>query len=126
VNRAIVRHGDILGGRWRLEGTSVPIALIRSDAQLGQAETLRQYRFMELTAAELSDVLAFAFPEVRGSRLMVNYASVTIHCVCGEDTPGTSVGPRMSDVHCICGRVWQLETVQHLVNGETNPYPPLV
>jgi hypothetical protein len=26
--RAIVRDAGILGGRWRLEGTSVPIALI--------------------------------------------------------------------------------------------------
>jgi hypothetical protein len=44
-----------------------------------------------------------------------------VHCVCAEDRPEASVGLPVSDVRCTWGRVWQLETRQHLVYGETIP-----
>jgi hypothetical protein len=86
---------------------------------------LGQYQFMQLTAAELGDVLAFVFPAVRPETLSVNYASVTMHCLCGEDTPNTTVGLPIDDVYCICGRVWHLETTHQLLDGQVDPHPPM-
>lgn len=125
MSRAIVRTDEILGGRWRLDGTTVPIALIRTDeTRFGPKDTLRQYRFMHLTAAELDEVLAFDFPGVRPETLTVNCAAVTMHCVCGEDTPQTSVGTESVEVDCVCGRTWRVTANHRLANG-ADPRPPL-
>ena len=123
MSRAIIRSDDILGGRWRLEGTTVPIALIRIDARYGERDTLAQYRFIGLTAEELATVLAFEFPDVRRAQLTVDYASVTVHCVCGEDTPEIGVSTANTEVHCVCGRKWRLETTQQLVTALPDPRP---
>jgi uncharacterized protein (DUF433 family) len=106
--RAIVRDDDVLSGRWRFEGTTIPIAAIRSDLRYGRAATKAQYRFMHLTDDEIDAALAFEYPAVRPSSLDVEYASVVMQCVCGEDTPMTSLTPRTEIVECICGRTWRI------------------
>ena len=106
--RAIVRDADMLSGRWRFAGTTIPIAAIRSDLQFGRAETLRQYTFMHLTDAEIDAVLAFPFPEIRETRIVVQYASVTVNCACGEDIHRAAERPMHDVIACVCGRNWRL------------------
>jgi uncharacterized protein (DUF433 family) len=106
--RAIIRDDEVLSGRWRFEGTTIPIATIRSDFRYGRAATKAQYRFMHLTDEEIDAALAFEYPVVRPSTLDVEYASVILQCVCGEDTPMTSLTPRAEHIECICGRTWQV------------------
>ena len=106
--RAIVRDNDVLSGRWRFEGTTIPIAAIRSDLRYGRAATKIQYRFMHLTDEEIDAVEAFEYPSVRPPILDVEYASVVMQCVCGEDTPMASLAPRTDIVNCICGRTWRV------------------
>ncbi|HET7056643.1 MAG TPA: hypothetical protein VFI12_09275, partial [Thermomicrobiales bacterium] len=95
-------------GRWRFEGTTIPIAAIRSDLRYGRTATKAQYRFMDLTDDEIDAALAFEYPAVRPSSLDVEYASVIVQCVCGEDTSVTSLAPRAEVVECICGRTWRI------------------
>ena len=106
--RAIVRDDDVLFGRWRFEGTTIPIAAIRSDLRFGRAATKAQYRFIHLTDDEIDAALAFEYPTVRPPRLDVEYASVIMECECGEDTPMASLSPRTDVVECICGRSWRI------------------
>ena len=106
--RAIIRDDDVLSGRWRFEGTTIPIAAIRSDLRFGRVATKAQYRFMHLTDEEIDAALAFDYPVVRPSTLDVEYASVIMQCICGEDTPMTSLIPRAELIECVCGRSWRV------------------
>ena len=109
MTRAIVRDPDILFGRWRLDQTTMPVALIRDDGnRMGRDDTMRAYGFMDLTDDEYSAVMAFDFPEVRDLNIGLVYASVLVNCVCGEDTPWLAKGS-LADVHCICGRNWDVQ-----------------
>jgi uncharacterized protein (DUF433 family) len=125
--RAIVRDEEVLSGRWRFEGTTIPIAAIRSDLRYGRAATKAQYRFMHLTDDEISAALAFEYPAVRPSGLDVEYASVIMQCVCGEDTPLTSLTPRSELVECICGRTWRIvirsEQIQRIASDADESGP---
>ena len=114
--RAIVRDDDVLSGRWRLEGTTIPVAAIRSDLRYGRAETKAQYKFMHLTDEEIDAVLAFDYPVVRHAALDVEYASVVVQCVCGEDTPMATLHPNSETVVCVCGRKWLILIESELLN----------
>src|SRR3712207_4101362 len=106
--RAIVRNDDVLSGRWHFEGTSIPIAVIVSDYAYGHAEVKAQYRFMGLTDEEIAAALAFEFPEIREPEVIVEYASILVACVCGEDTRKAATSPEVEVVECPCRRIWQV------------------
>jgi len=118
--RAIVRDDEVLSGRWRFDGTTIPIAAIRSDLRYGRAETRAQYKFMHLTDEEIDAVLAFAYPVVRHAGLDVEYASVVVECVCGEDTAMATLHPSSETVVCVCGRKWRIMIESELLN----PFEP--
>jgi uncharacterized protein (DUF433 family) len=115
--RSIVRDGNVLSGRWRFDGTTIPIAAIRSDFQFGREETKAQYKFMELTDAEIDAVMDFSFPDIRERGLVVDYASLTMQCVCGEDTHKAMIAPMQELIHCICGREWLITIATVLANS---------
>lgn len=112
--RAIVRDDHILSGRWRFEGTTIPVAAIRSDFHYGRKETKAQYKFMDLTDQEIDAALAFVFPEVRDHGLTVQYASMQIECVCGEDVSLTKLRPSKEIISCVCGRRWRISVTSQL------------
>jgi uncharacterized protein (DUF433 family) len=115
MSRNIVRDNNVLSGRWRFEGTTIPIAAIRSDYQFGRRETKKQYAFMDLTDEEIDAALAFEFPLIRELQTVVEYASLTVNCVCGEDTHQAAVWPVFEIVDCICDRHWRVSVLTELV-----------
>jgi uncharacterized protein (DUF433 family) len=113
--RDIIRDPEILGGRWHFDGTTIAVAAVRTDHAHGGAELDGSYRFMGLSKAEIGNALAFDFPAIRVSRMETLYASVIMHCECGEDTPQATTWPTESHVECACGRVWLAEVTFRLL-----------
>jgi len=107
--RPFVRDTSVLGGRWAIEGTAVSVAQVRYDLErMSRDDVLRSYQFINLTDAEIDQIMVFPFDPIRDLTLQTTYASVTVGCVCGEDTP--MVITQTKDVaHCICGRDWKLQ-----------------
>jgi uncharacterized protein (DUF433 family) len=110
--REIVRDPHVLGGRWHFAGTTVAVADVR--VSLGDGEPSRRADAREIfTAAGLSeaDVQAasdFAFPEVRGLNVVVQFTSLTVECPCGEATSKATIGPGTTIVACPCRRRWRI------------------
>ena len=51
--RLLVRDPEVLSGRWRLEGTTISVAMIREDGnRMGREMTLRAFAFVDLTGEE--------------------------------------------------------------------------
>ena len=113
--RDIIRHPDILGGRWHFNGTSVAVAAVRIDHGKDRAEQDGSYRFMHLTDEEIASALAFDFPAIREAQMDMLYASVLMHCECGEDTPQAMTWPTEKSVGCPCGRTWLVEVTYRLL-----------
>jgi len=113
--RKIVRDPDILSGRWRLEGTTTPIADIRREASLGRDGLKERYAAINLTDEEIDAIMAFIFPAIREPSLTVEPDEVTVHCVCGESTLGP--GPQ---IECPCGRTWSVTAEMERI---TEPRP---
>ena len=119
TSREIVRRPDVLDGRWHFDGTTVAVAAVRSDhasADIGPNDT---YLYSDLTGAEIADALDFVFPILRESWMDVHYASVMIHCECGEDTPRATTWPDALRIECPCGRIWLVEIIHRLVTQQT-------
>lgn len=112
--RTIVRDGALLSGRWHFEGTTIPIAAIRSDHHFGHSELKAQYRFMNLSDDEISAALKFTFPVIRPPLAVVDYASITMSCVCGEDTHKAATGPEVQTIECPCRRTWSIDLTPEL------------
>lgn len=106
--RAIVRDPEILGGRWRFEGTSIAIASIRADFLATRAELDEQYYFAGLTDEDIEAALAFDFPEIRDVRIQMEYAAVTVSCTCGEDIHHAGAWPVVEVIDCLCARKWRV------------------
>ena len=117
--RDIIRDPDILGGRWHFNGTSIPVAAVPTDHAHGSAELDGSYRFMQLTDDEIANALAFDFPAIRESRMETQYASVLMHCECGENTPKATTWPTETQVDCACGRTWVVEMTFRLLAKHT-------
>lgn len=113
--RKIVRDPEILSGRWRLEDTTTPIADIRREAHLGRGGLKERYAAINLTDEEIDAIMAFIFPAIREPSLTVGLEDVTVHCVCGEATPGH--GP---EIECPCGRTWHVAAEMQRI---TEPRP---
>jgi uncharacterized protein (DUF433 family) len=105
--RIIMRDSNILDGRWHFQGTSIPIADVRNDFRSSSPAEQRDYAFPSLSHQEIQEALSFDFPVVRGTEVDVLYASVVVHCECGEDTPQASSWP-VSVVDCVCKREWRI------------------
>lgn len=119
--RRIVRRDGILSGRWHLEGTCIPIAAIKADAQFGRVELLCQYSFMQLTDEEIDAILVFAFPAIDKVAIDLSLSSLALRCLCGEEAYGAAViapSRRSHAVSCICGRTWRLRVVPELEAGD--------
>jgi uncharacterized protein (DUF433 family) len=109
--RPIVRDPLILGGRWRLDGTTFAIAEIKADHAARPPEGDALYHYEDVTATELEAALAFAFPVVRETQVSVLFGSITVACECGEDTHCRVGDVRTDSVQCICGREWWIRVV---------------
>ncbi len=105
TNRKIVSTSDTLGGRYRLDGTRMPIASIR---EWGSREDAAQaYPHLNLTDGEWDMIRDFDWPE-KGKPVIDRMT-----CSCGEylntedridDDPGPAT--------CFaCGREWELTCV---------------
>ena len=111
MSTKIVRDPAILSGRWRLEGTMIPIADIRNDFYRfhdGPAET---YRFGSLSAEQVAAALSFPFPALREATVALTPTAVIVHCACGESTEQFSTGWPETEVDCVCGRCWCVRLV---------------
>ena len=78
--RRIVRDPTILSGRWRFEGTMIPIANVRNDFYLGHDGPLETYRFAGLSAEDIAAALSFMFPPLREPTVELTPFSVAVHC----------------------------------------------
>ncbi len=58
TTRAIIRDPEVLGGRWRFEGTSIPIATILADYLLTDDEFRGRYHFAGLTNEDIESALS--------------------------------------------------------------------
>ena len=65
--REIVRHPEILDGRWHFESTSIAVADVVRDYKASDTKLAGSYRFAGLSDQEVQVALLFAFPAVRGS-----------------------------------------------------------
>ena len=117
--RNIVRDPEVLSGRWHLEGTHVPIADIRRRAQFGHGrdEIKRLYAAIDLTDEELDAIMEFVFPAIRQPSVDVQQGSATVHCECGEDTPGELGGHADGEIECPCGRTWRVTAKLERLSG---------
>jgi uncharacterized protein (DUF433 family) len=106
--RAILRDPDILFGRWRFDGTKIAVAEVRAAYNADPQSAIAAFQRQGLTREDINSALAFAFPDVRSLSISQNYGSVTVHCVCGEDTSATLHQPTCAIVQCPCGRRWRI------------------
>ena len=107
--RAIVRDPAILDGRWHFEGTTTAVADVRADYYAARDDhPTTPYHYAGLSAAEVVAALDFEFPNVRETTVEVEYASLTVHCTCGEDTSSTGIWPIAAVVPCPCRRTWRI------------------
>ena len=93
-----------------------PIADIRREANLGRDGLKEQYAAINLTDEEIDAIMAFIFPAIREPTLTVELDEVTVHCVCGESTPGP--GPQ---IECPCGRSWYVAAEMERIS-EPRPF----
>jgi uncharacterized protein (DUF433 family) len=109
--RLIVRDPDVLSGRWRIEDTLISVAMIREEGNdVGRAETLHTFEFMNLTVQEYEAVMDFEFPDLRGVVVDPVLLSVIVQCACGEDTPALLTDIE-NGIPCICGRKWKIQMI---------------
>lgn len=107
--RAILRDPNILFGRWRFDGTSIAVAEVRAAYHADPQSALAAFHRQGLTREDIDSALAFSFPDVRSLSVSQDYASVTVHCVCGEDSSATLQHPTGAIVKCPCGRRWRMD-----------------
>lgn len=105
--RAIVRHPEVLSGRWHLEGTETPIADIRRLEGQSHAEIRTRFAAIALTDAEIDAVMTFAFPVIRPVSVVVNPELITVNCICGEHSHTVALDDS-GTARCVCGRAWQV------------------
>ena len=116
--RPIVRSPHVLAGRWSFAGTSVAVAEVRAAYISDPDQAIRTFRRLGLTRDDIRSAITFPFPDVRSSSITQDYASVTVHCVCGEDTSATTQELTSNVVTCACGRRWRVNVTCELVGGE--------
>jgi hypothetical protein len=105
--RPIVQDSSSLGGRYCLEGTDIPIALIKADILAGD-DVKELYRFINLTDEECESILAFSFPPARDINLRQVHVVLIVECTCGEDQELYGTVTPETVVTCICGRSWNV------------------
>jgi len=119
ISRAIVRDPEVLGGRWRLAGTLVPIADIRLQAQIGNEKLRQRFGVIELTDEEIDAIMAFEFPALRDPAVSVHATTMTVYCPCGVATDIPRGEAVKSD--CVCGRLWHVSATIELVEDGKQP-----
>jgi uncharacterized protein (DUF433 family) len=115
--RTIIRDPYQLSGRWHLAGTKFAVAEIRLDHAARGTED--GYRFPGVTAAELTNCLAFVFPPIRESRVALTVGTAVVACACGEDTP--VIGSLLEPVACVCGRKWRISLILEPIEEASIP-----
>jgi uncharacterized protein (DUF433 family) len=107
--RPIVRKSDVLDGRWHFESTTIGVADVVADYMASRdGFSSETYVYAGLSQDEIAAALEFKFPATRETTVQVEYASLTVHCECGEDTPATGVWPMVAEVECPCRRRWRI------------------
>ena len=107
--RAILRDPDILYGRWRFDGTSVAVAEVRAAYIADPQSAMAAFQRQGLTREDINSALMSSFHDVRSLSVFQDYGSVTVHCVCGEDSSATLQQPTGAIVKCPCGRRWRID-----------------
>ena len=105
--RKIVWVGDDVFGRYHLEGTDIPLALIKADILEG-IDVLSQYSFINLTESECEAIRTFPFPPIRNLSLRQTYIVMVLECPCGEDVTLYGEQNPQTVVDCVCGRSWSV------------------
>jgi len=60
---------------------------------------------------------------VRDPDVEIHRSSTTVHCECGEDTPGEIAGHVDDAIECPCGRNWRVTaTLERLSGPEPTPF----
>ena len=97
----------------------MPIADIRRRAQFGQGreEIKRLYAAINLTDEELDAIMQFQFPAIRKPSVDIRQGSATVHCECGEDTPGEISNHSDDEIDCPCGRTWRVAAKLERLSG---------
>lgn len=109
--RAIVRDDEILSGRWRIDGTMIPVAEIRRHVDAYPALSPEAHVFPTVSIEEVDAALAFAFPAIREPNVQSMYGTIVISCVCGEEIFMTMTALPQTRINCACGRQWNAEVV---------------
>lgn len=106
--RAIVSTPDVLGGRWRLDGTRIHASIIRNwITEFDLTEFNEQFPHVELTHEEADAVLAWPFPPIHNGPIPINLPDELV-CACGEDADLRDDGAG-EEWHCpYCGKDWMM------------------
>jgi hypothetical protein len=116
--RAIVHDPAVLAGRWSFAGTTIAVAEVRAAYIADPNQAVRAFRRLGLSRDEVYAAVTFPFPDVRSSSITQDYASVPVHCVCGEETSATIQQTTTNVVTCACDRRWRVTVACELVGGE--------
>ncbi|MDQ2682834.1 MAG: DUF433 domain-containing protein [Chloroflexota bacterium] len=110
--RPIVRHPEVMEGRWHFEGTDIAIADIVRSYLFGFTNTAQAFQFCDLTREEIAAALAFDFPAIQEEAIELRPAMLVAHCVCGEVTTTITSGDDTdAAISCVCGRRWSVQLV---------------
>lgn len=116
--RKIVRDPEIHSGRWRLEGTDVPIAEIIRSGHLERGALKEQFLAIKPTDDEIDAIFAFEFPAIRKASVRVDGSSVVMSCECGESTEKDNTVGGTTDITCPCGRTWRVAaSIERVLDG---------
>lgn len=88
----IVSDPDVLGGRWRFEGTRIPVDIVRRIMASKLTRDQRSWiklNYPTLTDAHIDAALAWTFPPVL-DKPFIESATYDVVCVCGETTDSLS------------------------------------
>jgi uncharacterized protein (DUF433 family) len=126
--RSILQDPGILHGRWRFDGTNLAVAEVRAAVQADPQSAAGVFRRHGISRADVRAAMQFTFPDVRPLAISQNFASVTVHCVCGEDTPTTTRQQANATVACVCGRHWRIhlhivQLTDRSADGSSGPAP---
>src|SRR4051794_31241226 len=99
--RPIVQDSGHVSGRYHLDGTDIPVALIKADLADGD-DVMDRYRFINLTEEECESIQSFDFPATREVTLRQIYLVLVLECPCGEEQALYGEQGRQTVVSCIC------------------------
>jgi len=109
-SRPIVRDPDELYGRWRFDGTRIPVADVRLAVTADPTAAMETLQLASLSPDDIEAAMAFEFPVLHGPEVHLAFGVVNWTCVCGEEESISHEQVGSTIVReCPCGRRWSVQ-----------------